>query len=103
MQLAPAVHGMIAGTRLAPPILPIMTEPTSDLQYRVERPATDPLELEADAPHHRRRGRVRRGRPGGEHAARLPVGLGRVHRLVRRPRAGPAAAGSWCRPSARPG
>src|SRR5664280_1966246 len=27
-----------------------MTEPTSDLQYRVERPVTDPLELEADAP-----------------------------------------------------
>src|SRR5664279_3790693 len=71
-----------------------MTEPTSDLQYRVERPATDPLELEADAPHHRRRGRVRPGRPGGEHAARLPVGLGRVHRLVRRPWAGPAAAGT---------
>src|SRR5664280_1613538 len=27
-----------------------MTEPTRDLQYRVERPVTDPLELEADAP-----------------------------------------------------
>jgi hypothetical protein len=26
-----------------------MTEPTSDLQYRVERPVTDPLELAADA------------------------------------------------------
>ena len=27
-----------------------MTEPTRDLQCRVERPVTDPLELEADAP-----------------------------------------------------
>jgi hypothetical protein len=40
-----------------------------------------------------RRGRPRRGGPGGEHAARLPQRLGRVHQLVRHPRAGPAAAG----------
>ncbi len=44
----------------------------------------DAIDLAADAAAQRRRGPLRPGRPGGEHAPRLPVGLARVHQLVRR-------------------
>src|SRR5664280_2992837 len=42
-----------------------MTGPTNGIQHRAAMPATDPLEPAADAPL-TRRGRPRRGRPGGE-------------------------------------
>src|SRR5664280_724584 len=74
MQLAPAVHGMIAG-------IPSSTAYPTDHDRADQGPpvprraARDrPARAGGGRPADRGRGRVRRGRPGGEHAARLPVG-----------------------------